>query len=540
MQIDIFNINKFIDTFDCREVTSANIMSSHSTIPDPDGLGSYEIFGMPGTTERKQRFGYISLNGDFLHPHVFMILTSVFRAIEDLIFGESQFYLLDGQIIRYTEGMELPKKVPVGTGITFLKEIWDDIQWKTSDSRARTMRLEVLRLLTKEEVFIDKWLVIPPYFRDIDMATGKKNDRNMEYTRLLNAASMLKSTTGLFELKGTTDAHRIIQRTINEMYSFFVGFVTGVKGFVHKHVMGKSTDYSSRVVLSMSKMSSSKVDDMEVSFTKSAAPLSIIAKIFIPFIKHGIRKFVTEYLKGSLFLYDISKPEGQRRMKLAEHWEEVISDDGIDQMVELYYNSKEHRTDIFTVEGADKEKHPLLYVVEDPTDGSAEIVGVPNLEEIKDRNFRLYPFTLTHLLYKVAMDTVGSKVIFVTRYPVEDYHNIYPSYFNLIPCNKFSERVVDGIKYPRWPDLSGITKENIGKSFIDTFRVFPTYLEALGADFDGDQISIQGLYTKEAQEEAENYMKSNSIAININGATMRTPKDTFLHTLYGLTAGPKF
>ena len=76
MVIDIMNPERFIKVNDIQPVTSPLFFDANGT-PDPNGLFSYEIFGFPGSVERKTKFGYIELDGYYLVPHVYKILVSL-------------------------------------------------------------------------------------------------------------------------------------------------------------------------------------------------------------------------------------------------------------------------------------------------------------------------------------------------------------------------------------------------------------------------------------------------------------------------------
>lgn len=534
MEIDILNVGAFVEKHACKEVTSSNIFSFKSTEPVPDGLGSYEIFGRPGTQDRKKVFGFISLNGHFIHPHAYNVMVALARAMQDCILGEDTFYIEDGKLKRYVDNMKLPSKTPIGTGIEFLYKHYELLDYNPkSATGVRRQRLEFMSKLKKDEIFIDKWIVIPPYYRDVDMVSGKKNELNKMYTRLINAASLIKSSSGMFEMFQVTDAHRTIQKTINEMYDYFISFVAGVKGFIHKHVMGKGTDYSARLVISTATLNVEDPEDMEVSFTHSAIPLSKAIKCFAPFIVYGVKQIVEANISGSKFIQVQDSKGGWKRVELAPHWKEVISSTNINRLIELYDKSKDHRMDLFEVETVTGEFVPLCYL------SSNRLLFATAFDTEAMGELDVHPMNLTELFYMAAMNTIKDKSVLVTRYPIEDYHNIYPSKMNIIPCIKTKRLIVDEVEYPRFPDFSSVSPGHLDKYFVDTLRVFPTYLSALGGDFDGDMCSLQGVFAEESVDETINYINSVANIVNIAGGTMRQTSNTLAHAIFGLTYGPE-
>jgi len=193
----------------------------------------------------------------------------------------------------------------------------------------------------------------------------------------------------------------------------------------------------------------------------------------------------------------------------------------------MYVDSKEHRLDYFTLEAKDGRRVPLSYI-------SSAGVSTDPLVELKDVTCR--PLTLCELFYIIATKYCAGKYIETTRYPVEDRNNTFPSLPNIIPFYKTERRVIDGVEYKRFPvitkeDIEDI--ENMGRKFQDTLRMFPTFLPALGADFDGDQTSCNGVFTKNSG--CGEYIYSPANWINIGGGTMRSTGDIVAHTLYALT-----
>lgn len=530
MKIDIIDMEKWIKDSGIKEVTSANIFALKSTEPDPDGLGSYEIFGKPGSYERKNSFGYIDLVERFFHPHVLNVLVSLKKIINDVISGNGEFYidLKEKCIKKLGEGMNAPDGYPVGSGINFLYDNWDNISFeKEKMSPTVKDRVVFIEKLKKNEIFITKFIVIPPFYRDVDVTAGKKNEINIMYQRIISLSSMLKSSSSFMTFQSVSDAHKKIQDTIMELYNYFVKFTTGNKGFIHLHVMGKPTDFSARMIISTPTINAETPDDMEVSFSHSAIPLHIVLKCFAPFIVREFRRMVIDKLGGSKFLYQKTKTS-YVRYELADHFTEELMSENIYKLIDLYYDSKEHRLDYFTLLGANEERLPFMYKTIE-----GQIVSNGSDEFTKVTSSSIRPMMLCELFYVVAMNAVKDKYIEVTRYPVEDYHNIYPTKMNIIPCHKYKKTIIENIEYPRFPIIDHDNDiKKVDSMFTDTLRLFPTYLAALGADFDGDMVSIQGVW---GNNEADEFIYSKKNIVNIGGGTMRTTKDITPHTIFALT-----
>ena len=177
MKIDIPDMDKLVKELNALEVTSAAI-NQNMAEPDPEGLGSYIIFGKPGSEERSNKFGYINLNSYFLHPQVLAALKGLKREVfKDIINGDLNYYVDKGELVPIKPGNNPPTGAKAGTGLTWLHSIWDQLNFKpkADDAPATRDRKTFINTLKKNEVFITKWLVMPAFYRDIDLHTNKRN-----------------------------------------------------------------------------------------------------------------------------------------------------------------------------------------------------------------------------------------------------------------------------------------------------------------------------------------------------------------------------
>lgn len=96
--------------------------------------------------------------------------------------------------------------------------------------------------------------------------------------------------------------------------------------------------------------------------------------------------------------------------------------------------------------------------------------------------------------------------------------------------------VVGGKLYKWYPDIaeSEIGSETSNK-FIDTLSMSNLYLAGAGADYDGDQVSIKGIYSEEANKELEEYMQSKAQYITLGGSNGRTVDKEAIQVLYNMT-----
>lgn len=535
-EVDILNVDKEIKAHGYQQVLSPNTFLPNSSEPDPEGLASYEIFGRPGSDERMSVYGYIDLGDVFIHPDIFDKIGKMNSVFKEVAYGETKAYIdEDGELIRFAEGDEIPAGAPNGSGIRFLYLNYDKLFFRDTGSAVRRQKMKLLELLTKEEIFVTKWLVIPPFYRDVDGRSKKPNEINDLYNRLIILSRIIRNNKIMFG-NSVTDAHRKVIDTLQELYSFFMG-VGGTKGFARKHVMGKATDFAARSVISSPDMNTEKPDDTEVSFDRSAIPLATAIKCFAPFIVYGVKVFLQGIIAGSRFIYVRRGGSRIDREELAEHYAEAFSSKAIYKLIDQYSESYASRLAPFTLETAGGEHVPICYHY---GDDDREEIGRADLEEtFRERavNSKIYkPLNLTELFYMVAMETIQDKCVYITRYPVEDYNNMYPSQMNIIPAKKTRKVKINGIDYPRFPDFRDLgDSPDYEYLFSDSLRLFPTYLPALGGDYDGDMCSIQGVFTEEGNEEARKRIYSPVNFVNIGGGTMRKTSDVAAHLVFNLT-----
>ena len=542
IDIDILFCDKWAIDNRIPEVKNGVMFTSNSLEPDPDGLLSYVIFGAPGSVERKRSWGYIDLVNKFVHPHIYYELCRYQSNYKLLISGQEDFFVspVTGRMTMVTPKDPVPDGCAHGTGINFLYKQWEKIKfdYKSSTSNSTIMRLKLISSLKREEVFITKFPVIPAFYRDMSSKNDRISEINTMYRKIINNAASLRSTSGMSEVFGVTSSDRKIQDTINEIYDYFVTLIGGTKGFIHKNVMGKSTDYSARAVISMPKYDENKLTDCEVDFKTSAIPLCTVCKCFSPFIKYGIKQLIETVLNGSNFIMVPNfKTMKLDRVELAIDYMDDFQSDAMDDLIQLYDTSYEYRLEPLYVRVKDKniEKVPLMWI--GPQNSTITNLN-ESLDEMKvNSNYKMRPLSITEALYIAAYKTCHDKCMYITRYPIEDQHNIYPTMINIIPCSTTQKITFMGEEFPKWPILPSDRSKakDLNYLFVDTVRVFPTFLKALGGDFDGDQISTQGVFTEEANEACKRYITSKMNMINVSGGTMREFAEVSQVGMFNLT-----
>ena len=121
-------------------------------------------------------------------------------------------------------------------------------------------------------------------------------------------------------------------------------------------------------------------------------------------------------------------------------------------------------------------------------------------------------------------------------YPMKEHLGIFPIGISVLTTNQVTEMTVDGTLYKHYPviDLKA-SKDDVPNKFIEVIQLPNTYLQAIGGDYDGDQITAKAVFSAEANLEAEEKMRSMSNILSINGNNVRTSSIEVIQTLYMCT-----
>lgn len=179
MQTRVLNINKMIRNKRIKEVTNFNLEG-------PGSLFDANIFGYGEA--RIKTFGFIRLNGHFVHPIFYDISSRVWRDLPLIINGSKTFKIdSKGDLVPDPNG---------NTGLEWLYENFDKINLKKLEVNENTkistaLMKKTVAKMTRDEFFIDKLLVKPLHFRDIDTSGGatKVDELNEYYMNLLKACN---------------------------------------------------------------------------------------------------------------------------------------------------------------------------------------------------------------------------------------------------------------------------------------------------------------------------------------------------------------
>ncbi len=528
MILDIMDVDKFTKVNALPEIKS-NLYFTDTGNPDEEGLFSYTLFGNPGSPERKQRMGFIALDGPYLHPQVYNTLIRLDRNMAKIISG-SLYVIYDEKTKSFIEADENDPAASSGIGTIF--DNWDRLFFKKSSSVKREARLDLLELVQKHEAFITKQIIIPAFFRD--MAAGKNRipEINGMYKKLFNQVSVLQSVGRASFTYNLSRA--AVQNSLNEIYNYFLDLLKLKSGFLHASVMSKSVDYGVRTLITAPTFNANTWKEMPADYEHVAVPLTQCLTEFTISVEAWIESWVTSIVQSrtNMYVYDSEQKKVVIR-ELDPHWKDDFRADIIEKKIYEFVMTPEMRFYPVTIKFEDGIYRPFAFI-NNNTDVIFESGQINS--EIYDK-IRYY--TWTDVFYLAAMAVVSEKATHITRYPVTSQHSQYFANVRVRSTWKTIPMLIGKTEYPQYPviDLS-LPANKIEALFIDSLEVFPPYLKPLGGDFDGDQISNRGLYSYEANKWVDEYVGSVANAIGINGGSVRNSGDVGSHTLYNLLRNP--
>ena len=404
MKIDLYDKAKFISINNLQEVTDP-VLLLRGAIPSPNGLLSTDIFGV-SVKERKERFAYIDLQTYFLDPFIYKLLKRMNRKIVDIVHGTKYFKIENGELIEDENGE---------TGLSFLYKNWEKINFEKNNSLMRGERIDVLNFYKKNVIFTKYWIVIPAFYRDLNLQNldkGKISHHTINdlYAKLIRLCSVIKQQNNFDFVLVNTEAK--IQDTLVEIYDYLKSKIEKKQGMIRQSILGKSVDYGSRMVISAPTFSANSPKDMKIDFYHTGIPLAQCCSLFYPFMVSHVKNFFRQEFERTGNKYPVKNKNGDLSYVKLKDPELFFNDEYIKKQIDRFIFAYEDRfvPIELPVENSDKPIN-MSFICRIYKKGEPESEST-----IIER-----PATWCDILYQAAIEVTSDKMVYVTRYPVNDY-----------------------------------------------------------------------------------------------------------------------
>lgn len=478
------------------EITNPILFSSKG-VPTSDGLLSDEIFGVTPKS-RSETFAYINLGTNFFHPAVFDQLLRYSNKFTNISSSLKKYKIINGELIEDENG---------NTGIEWLINNFNRIKFdEHSESRNKNI---LAKSLNNYKKFMNKLIVIPVFYRDIDTSKGfiSVGEINRLYIEVLRLTKAIKDS----EKFGLTLRDNIMykmQLTLLNIYNYFMDddyensgdTVLGKEGSIYRTMLRKTIAYSSRLVMSQPDNNTNHWSEMNVTVDTTLVPLdSAIAQLF-PFVIFELKNLIhNKYKDGDIVkCLDVNNKEVDVKIYGIE---EYYNDEMLEKMTNRFVHSISNR-------------FAPVYI---PNDENKNVYMMFNYEDING-NLNPRKMTWTDLLYLSAVEAAEGKHMISTRYPLDTAYN---QIVNKIKVGSTQETVCIKIKSKIYDNYPLINKDDINMNTENKFKevcnISNASIKSMGADYDGDTANNKIAYSNEANLECEQFLNSKKRSINING-----------------------
>lgn len=520
--------DKMIEDNNLPEVSDP-ILFKNGIEPTDEGLLSPFIFGETAA-ERKRQHAYINLGRKFFNPVLYEIIIKLDKNLELVAQGNGVWNIeADGTLMQIQDPQD-QRYNENNTGLAWLVDNFRKIKIKDTGNSNRKKTIKMINDLTDDELFVQKWIVIPLFYRDVTINERSviDSDINKLYESLIRLSKSLSNE--ILEVGRHLTLYKI-QRTLCEFKALAQALISGKNGHLQRAILGKAVDYGGRGVISVPTLNGAEVpEDCIVDVEHSGIPLSYCISLGYPFMIKYVSEWFEEQFRNQTHIPVLMKDkEGKPTIVYEE----------IDDQLE-YYTQKyiEKKMEMYKQTYGAERFEPIMIKLkngkEAPMIFPGKWYGNPN--DPRSNTIVNRPMTWTDVFYIAAENSLSDKYCYITRYPLEDYFGTYPSRVAVLSTIKTIPVIIDGKVYPHYPliDLS-LPKEKLATQFVDTFMTSNFNVTQLKGDYDGDTISAKILFSIEANDEADEQLNAIKNYVTIQGKLVKTVGNESILTFYNMT-----
>ena len=517
-----------------KPVQVLDIFDGGTTNYHEEGLFSTSIFGRTGSDERDQRFSYIDLRAEILHPYVYKQLVLLKGLYKNIMAGKS-FAVWDAKESDFV----LSDAANGETGYQFFMANWTAIKHKPTGSEIRDLRIQMIEKY-KATATTTKVLVIPAGFRDVTIEEGgrvKEGEINAFYRTLISISNTINTALSANNAQLDTSRHSM-QMAFNKLYEYLMSLLEGKGGFLQQKWGARRIFNGTRNVITTMDTSIKVLGEPNYpGINATVLGLYQTMKASLPVAKHHIlRGWLSQVFntaEGNAYLVNrasLKRETVKVPVDVVDRWTTTA---GIEKVISSYEDAYIRLKPIII-----EERYYLGLIYRGP-DKTFRIFG--DIDELPEHLSKddVYPLTLCELLYLSGYRVWNTLPCYCTRYPVTGAGSIYPSFVYVRNTLISESRRELGHSWVPMEEPEAVAMEypTFDKpAFVDTIIPHPSRLAGLGADFDGDAMSASLVYSDEAIAEANRYLQSTAAYVSPSGGLIATPcMDTVERCLINFT-----
>lgn len=497
----------------------------------PKGLFSAELFGRRGDPIRQQLFSYIDIRQPIIHPLMYETLVSLKAMYEGIIQG-TVYATWDAKLGDFVKSNELEGQ----TGYAFFFKHFKDLKPVMNKSRLRRTNIEVFEKY-KDKATHHHVLVLPAGLRDLEESEDgrvKKDEINDHYTKLLSIANLV---TGNHDDASQDVSRRLLQNTHNAIFDHLRTILKGKKGFIQDKFASRRIFNGTRNTI-IAKKSARK--DLHAKNFPDAMSTGVglyqLAKGILPVTKYHLLKFITQRIPPGGDAAILVDPNTLQEVfvnlsfELLDTW---TTGEGMEKFINKYFDTSLRHKPV-------KVGHHYLALVYKDDEVFKVFQDIRQLPEGFDKT-RVAPITYAELLYLCNYRQWNRYRCWVTRYPVTGMGSEYPSKVYVYTTVKGQTLTELDEEWKPDPTKVALEFPIEGLSFMDATIPDSTHLSSidLNADFDGDQVSVDFVYTEEALEEMDQILHSWEHYLSpYGGMRFSTQTATVQLVLHNMTGEP--
>ena len=323
----------------------------------------------------------------------------------------------------------------------------------------------ILPTLKKKDVFINKMLVIPPFYHEADVDARSKKVKVSEltsmYSKLISDVQFKTTTVTSFDIIANASNLKI-QEQLMLISTYLLTKVAKKRGYIRRRLLSKTVDYGIRSVLTAPSFTGKNIDLDTLEYDKIYIPVSLLTTAAYPFIIRNIKEFFADIENRITY----SVPHGSKDDWVIQDPESQFDLQYIETMVNNYNKFTEIRF------------KPIKVKIENLVTG--EVAEVKMKEEktfYTDKEMSspartvTTDVTITDICFRAAYDSCYDRYAMATRYPVLGVYGIFFAKVDILSTNDTVPVSVGGMQYPKYPVINpSLPKNLIAPQFINTIK----------------------------------------------------------------------